>query len=98
MTYTGTWNLTMQTPVGDREVSVNLTQDGDNLTGTATGDGNTNDIQNGKVEDGHAKFSVNVTSPMPITLEFDLQADGSSISGSAKLGMFGTAPVTGSKA
>lgn len=98
MTYSGTWNLTMQTPVGDREVSVNLTQDGDSLTGTAIGDGNTNDIESGKVEDGRAKFNVNVTSPMPLTLEFDLLADGDSISGNAKLGMFGTAPVSGSKA
>ena len=97
MTYTGTWNLTMKTPMGDREVSVDLSEDGEALTGTASADGNTNDIANGKVEDGHAKFNIDITVPMPLTLEFDLEADGDAITGNVKLGMFGNAPVTGSK-
>lgn len=98
MSYTGTWNLTMQTPMGNREVSVELNQDGDALTGTASADGNSNEIGNGRIEGGKAMFDVEVTSPMPLTLSFDLEADGESISGNCKLGMFGNAPVTGQKA
>ncbi len=98
MSYNGTWNLTMQTPMGNREVSVALTEDGAALTGTASADGNSNDIGNGRVEDGKAMFDVDVTTPMPLTLSFELTADGDAISGNCKLGMFGNAPVTGSKA
>ena len=88
----------MKTPMGDREVTVDLTEDGDTLTGTATGDGNTDDIADGKIEGGHAKFNLSITVPMPLTLEFDLEADGSNMTGNVKLGMFGNAPVTGTKA
>jgi len=98
MSYSGTWNLTMKTPMGDRDVSVTLAEDGDALTGSAAADGNSNDIKNGKIEDGNAKFDVDVTSPMPLTLSFDLSADGDAISGNCKLGMFGNAAVSGSKA
>ena len=98
MSYTGTWNLTMQTPMGNREVSVALTEDGGALTGTASADGNSNEIKDGSVADGKAKFSVDVTSPMPLTLEFEIEADGDAVTGNCKLGMFGNAPVTGSKA
>ncbi len=97
MTYSGTWNLTMNTPMGDRQVAVDLTQDGDSLTGTASADGNSNDIENGRIEDGQAKFDVNVTSPMPLTLSFEFSADGDDASGNVKLGMFGNSPLTGSR-
>ncbi len=98
MSYAGTWNLTMQTPMGNRDVSVSLTEDGGALTGTASADGNSNEIGNGRVEGGKAMFDVDVTNPMPLTLSFELEADGDNISGNCKLGMFGNAPVSGSKA
>ena len=98
MSYTGNWNVTMQTPMGNRDLNLELSEDGSALSGTASADGNSNAISNGRVEGGKAMFDVDVTSPMPLTLSFELEADGDSISGSCKLGMFGTAPVTGSKA
>ena len=98
MTYTGSWNIVMKTPMGDREVVLNLTQDGEALSGEAVADGNSEPIQNGKIESGHAKFDMDLTSPMPITLNFDLEANGDEIGGSVKLGMFGNSTVTGTRA
>lgn len=98
MSFDGTWNVTMNTPMGAREASATLAQDGDTLTGSVSSDGNATEIKNGRVEGGKAMFDVDVTSPMPLTLSFELEADGDSISGNVKLGMFGNAPVTGSKA
>ena len=98
MSFSGTWNLTMNTPMGDREVAVELVQDGDTLTGTASADGNSNDIENGRVEDSQAKFDVTVTSPMPLTLSCEFAADGDTASGNVKLGIFGNSPLTGSRA
>ena len=34
---------------------------------------------------------------MPLTLEFSAAVDGDRLSGSVKLGMFGDAPVTGTR-
>jgi len=98
MSFDGNWNITMKTPMGDREAALTLAQDGDALTGQAVADGNTSEIKEGKIEDGRAKFNLDLTSPMPITLEFDLSADGDALEGTVKLGMFGSSAVTGTKA
>jgi len=39
-----------------------------------------------------------VTSPMPITLEFDGKLDGGNIAGSVKLGAFGSSSFSGTPA
>ncbi len=95
MSFNGTWNIVMKTQVGDREAVLTLSQDGDSLSGQAVTDGNTNELKEGKVEDGRAKFKFDMTNPMPLTLEFDLAEEGGNLDGSVKLGMFGTSSVTG---
>lgn len=98
MSVEGTWNIVMKTPMGDREASVTLNPDGDALTGTMTSDGNALDIENGRIENGRALWDASVTTPMPLTLSFDCGADGDTLEGSVKLGMFGNAGVTGTRA
>jgi len=98
MSFTGNWNVTMKTPMGDREAVATLNQEGEALTGSVESDGNTTDIKNGRVEDGHGKWDVDITSPMPMTLSFDVEVDGDTLSGNVKLGMFGDSAVTGSRA
>ncbi len=98
MSFAGNWNITMKTPMGDRGGVLTLAQDGDALSGSMESDGNSTDISNGRVEDGNAKWDVDVTSPMPLTLSFDVGVDGDDMSGNVKLGMFGNSAVTGSRA
>lgn len=88
----------MKTPMGDREAVLTLSQDGDTLSGETTADGNSTLVKNGKVEDGHAKFEVDLTTPMPLTLEFDVAEDGGNFDGTVKLGMFGSSAVAGTPA
>ena len=95
MAYTGSWTIVMKTPMGDREAELTMTQDGDALSGTMTSEGQATEISNGKVADGKATWDVDVTSPMPLTLSFDMEADGADLTGNVKLGMFGNAPATG---
>lgn len=98
MSYAGNWNITMKTPMGDREAALTLEEDGGALSGKMSADGNDTDISNGRIEDGNAKWDVDVTTPMPLTLSFDVAVDGDSLSGTVKLGMFGNSSVTGSRA
>mgnify|MGYP000312098301 CR=1 FL=1 len=98
MSFAGTWNVVMKTPMGDREIVMVMAQDGDSLSGTMEADGNTIDIQDGKIEDGRGKWKADLTQPMPITLEFDVGVDGDAMDGSVKLGMFGNSAVTGTHA
>ena len=98
MSVKGTWNITMKTPMGDREASVTLDPDGDTLSGQMTGEGKSTDIENGKIENGRASWDMAITEPMPITLSFDVAADGDTLEGTVKFGSFGKANVSGTRA
>lgn len=98
MTFAGTWNAVMKTPMGDREVEMILSEEGGALSGTMQADGNAIEVQDGNVADGRATWKADLTQPMPITLEFDVGVDGDAMEGTVKLGMFGSSAVTGTRA
>ena len=100
MSIDGTWNLTFDTPIGTQETTLEAKAVGGALTGTQTGrDGaQAQAIQDGAVNGDEASWSLAITSPMPMTLEFKGTVDGDAMSGSVKLGMFGEAKFTGVRA
>lgn len=98
MAVNGKWNLTIKTPMGDQKGVLTLKQEGDALTGEMSGAAGATPIENGKVEGETLKWHAKVTSPMPITLEFEGKEDGGNLAGSVKLGAFGTSTFTGAPA
>jgi len=48
-----------------------------------------------KVDGDKLIWSSAITSPMPMTLEFEATVSGDSLSGNVKLGAFGNASMTG---
>jgi hypothetical protein len=98
MAIDGTWNLTLETPIGTQESTLEAKADGGVLTGTQSSPDGSQAIQDGMVNGGEASWSVTISSPMPMTLEFKAAVDGDTMSGSVKLGMFGEAKFTGVRA
>jgi hypothetical protein len=99
MSADGTWNLTMQTPIGERKATVALKSAGGSLTGKMTGqDGNATDIFDGKASGDSLSFKAAIKSPMPLTLEFTAKVDGAKISGTVNASGVGSWPFSGSKA
>ena len=94
----GTWNMTMKTPMGEQAGTLTLATDGATLTGTMGGPQGTMELENGTVDGDNLAWTVNMTSPMPITIEATATVDGDAITGEAKLGAFGTAPFSGTRA
>ena len=74
MSADGTWNLTMQTPMGERRSTLTLSTAGGTLTGKQEAEGNTTDITDGSVSGNDVSWKVAITNPMPLTL--DLQRHG----------------------
>ena len=70
MAVDGNWNLTMTTPMGDRQATLSLTAAGSTLTGTQGADGNSAEIFDGAVNGDNVSWKVSITNPMPLTLEF----------------------------
>jgi len=98
MSFAGTWNVVMKTPMGDRQVVMTLVENGADLSGSMVADDNTVDVSGGKVDGDRATWKADLTTPMPITLEFDVGVSGDAMEGTVKLGMFGNSAVTGTRA
>lgn len=94
----GTWNTTMNTPMGAQQGTLTLTSAGTELTGKLSGPQGEIELQDGRIEGEKLTWKANLTSPMPMTLEFDAKVDGDSISGNVKLGAFGNATFSGTRA
>ena len=97
MSIDASYDITLSTPMGPQKSVLTLKQEGDTLTGSSEGQGNTVTVEDGKVDGNNLSWTCNVTKPMPIKLEFTATVDGDDISGEAKLGAFGTAKFSGSK-
>jgi hypothetical protein len=98
MAVDGDWNLTMTTPMGERDATLSLKSSGGVLTGTQGADGNSADIFDGAVNGNDVSWKVSITNPMPLTLEFTGKVAGDSMSGEMGIGPMGSFPFTGKRA
>ena len=98
MAVDGNWNLTMTTPMGERQATLSLQSSGSTLTGAQGADGNTGEIFDGTVNGNNVSWKVSITNPMPLTLEFTGTVSGDSMSGEMGIGPMGSFPFTGARA
>ena len=94
----GVWNTVMNTPMGPQSATITLATDGSSLTGNMAGAQGAIDIEDGAVDEDSLSWKANITSPMPMTLEFSATVNGDEISGNVKLGAFGNASFSGTRA
>lgn len=95
----GTWNITMNTPMGERTSTLRFSTSGGTLTGQQEADdGDTTDIAEGTVDGDNVSWQIGIKKPMPLTLTFSGTVDGDTISGTADTGMFGSFPFEGTRA
>jgi hypothetical protein len=97
MAVDGTWEVTVNSPMGAQKSTVVLKSDGGSLSGTASAQGNTMNISNGKVSGDTVSWSAAITNPMPMTLEFAGTVSGDAISGNVQAGGFGSFPFSGKR-
>src|SRR5262245_7880236 len=98
MALDGTWNIEINTPMGLQKGTIELKTDGGALSGTQSAMGSSSPIEGGTVAGDTGTWKTSVTSPMPMTLELQVTADGDALSGSVKAGAFGSFPLKGSRA
>lgn len=94
----GSWNVTINSPMGAQQAKLNLATNGGSLTGTMAGPQGEIELTDGTVEGSALAWKAAMTQPMPITLEFSATVDGDAISGDVKLGAFGNATFSGNRA
>lgn len=97
MSLSGTYECVTKTPMGDQKSDVTITVDGDTFTGTNAGAMGSMSMDNGKVDGNKLTWTMNMTVPMPMTLEGEATIDGDTLSGGVKAGAFGTFPINGTR-
>lgn len=97
MSIDGNWSVSMSTPMGEQDAIVAFKSEGTTLSGKIESALANQEFSDGTTDGNTGEFSIDITKPMPVTLKFSILADGDNLSGEVSLGMFGSAPVTGTR-
>ena len=98
MSVAGSYDCVVKSPMGDQKSTLTVNIDGDSWSGTNSGAQGSLDIYEGKVDGNTITWKMDMKVPMPMTLEGTATVDGDTITGSVKAGMFGSMPMSGTRA
>lgn len=98
MAIDGNWKLSMQTPMGTREVDLELATSGSDLSGSFKAPQGASDVS-GSVNGAAVNFTTMFNGAMgPMELKFEGTHEGDQISGTVQFGAFGSGPFTATRA
>jgi hypothetical protein len=97
MAVDGKWKVTVKTPMGDQDVTLDFTASGSTLTGTMSNGSGTVPIEDGKVDGNNVSWRARITVPLPLTVDCTGTVEGDTISGTANTS-FGGSPFSGKRA
>lgn len=95
--FAGLWDVTLATPIGKMAVVFDINDQDGVISGTAaTADETVNFLE--PVANGNQlTWSQDVTTPMKLTLKFDVTVDGDEMTGGAKVGFMPASTLTGTR-
>lgn len=91
----GQYDVTVKSPMGDQTSVLTIESEGDSFKGQMSGSLGSMDIENGSVEGNTLKWKMDMTVPMPMTLDCTATVDGDAISGEVVAGAFGAMALSG---
>lgn len=97
-TFAGTWNVTIHTLIGKMEVVFDITDVDGAIRGTAKSDAETVEFQDPVADGNRLTWSQVVTTPMHLTLKFDVEVEGDTMTGTSKAGAFPASKLNGNRA
>jgi hypothetical protein len=95
--FAGTWNVTLDTPIGKMAVVFEITEAEGVIGGIARSDAETVDFHDTAALGNRLTWTQEVTTPMRLTLKFDVTVDGDSMTGTSKPGIFPSSTVNGTR-
>jgi len=94
----GSWDCVTKSPLGDQKSTLTVKSDGDRFTGSNVGAMGSIEISDGTVDGNTLRWKMNISVPMPMTLDCEATIDGDTLTGSVGAGAFGSFPMTGTRA
>jgi hypothetical protein len=95
--FAGKWDATLVTPIGIMAVVFDITDDNGVISGVARSDAETVDILEAAADGNRLTWTQMVTTPMRLTLKFDVTVDGDTMAGGYKAGPFPTSKVSATR-
>jgi hypothetical protein len=99
MSLEGTWNLTIDTPIGKQRAIVTVTRPGGTWQGTARDavSGEQTPLTDLTVDGPTITWRQSITKPLRLNLVYTLTLIGDHLTGKAKAGRLPAVPVTGER-
>jgi len=97
MSVSGTYNVTVKTPMGDQTGMFTVNASGDTFTGSLDGSLGSLPVANGKVSGDTLTWQMDMKVPMPMTLDCEATVAGDTLDGSVKAGVFGSMALNGTR-
>ena len=99
MSVEGTYDIAIQSPMGEQKGQLTVQPSGNGFTGTVSNPMmGTMEVSDGKIDGNKLTWKMDMKVPMPMTLDCDATVDGDTITGSVKAGAFGSLALTGTRA
>jgi hypothetical protein len=95
MGFAGLWQIEIATPIGKQEVTLTIDEKGGVVTGTSTQGPETVPFVDPILIGDRLQWTQTVTKPLKMTIKFDLVRSGSTLTGTAKPGIFPQLKVIG---
>ncbi len=97
MSLTGSWNISIATPIGTQSAILELTENEGVVEGIAKGNAETTPLINPVLDGNRLTWKQSITRPMRLNLTFDVTIDGDTLTGTSKAGMLPSSKVTGTR-
>jgi hypothetical protein len=92
----GKWNITINTPMGEKSGVLELLVSGTTLTGSLSDADHRVAISDGKIEGNRLSWQAKISKPMHLSFKFTATVDEDRISGAARH-MLGSATFSGTR-
>lgn len=99
MSVAGTYDTVVKSPMGDQKGTFTVVpgDDGNTFTGSMAGGMGSMDVKDGKIDGNELTWAMDMTVPMPMTLNCKATVDGDQLTGTVNAGAFGDMALTGER-
>ncbi|MFI8666533.1 hypothetical protein ACIGGE_08875 [Qipengyuania sp. NPDC077410] len=99
MSVAGTYDTVVKSPMGEQKGTFTVVpgDDGNTFTGSMAGGMGSMDVKDGKIDGDALTWAMDMTVPMPMTLNCTANVNGDQLTGTVNAGAFGDMPLTGQR-
>jgi hypothetical protein len=95
--FAGSWDVTIDTPIGKIGAVFDISEEGGSIRGVARSGDEVVEFRDVVAEGDHLTWLQDVTTPMKLTLKFDVNVDGDSMTGTSKAAIFPASKLNGTR-